>query len=148
MECPLSYAISPTGQWVHVIYHEQPSFTQWSQTMAQILADPAYQLQTGVLLDRRTVLRPADTEYIKQMVNFIDRRQAVGWPSHWAILVGDPGSYGMGRMAEQLSDHSGSIRAFRELAEAIAWLTSFHGNPGQTPDSHRRMPGIPSDSRN
>ncbi len=130
MEWPLSYVIDAPKRMVFVTYHEQPSFAQWSQTMGRIFEEPDYQPQMGIVLDRRAVFRPAETEYVRQMVRYIDRRRATVGASGWAILVGNLGSYGMGRMAEQLSDCTQSIRTFKRLEEAESWLASFQ--PGAT----------------
>jgi len=129
MEWPLSYEIDRSKCLVLVTYHEQPSFAQWMQTMDRIFADPAYHPQFGILLDRQKILRPAETEYIKQMVGYIDDRRTRGTLARWAILVCDIGSYGMGRMAEQLSSCTHSIRTFKQKGDAEMWLANNRGDP-------------------
>ncbi len=126
MDGPLSYSIDVPTRKVIVTYAAQPTFAQWAGTMDEIFIDPNFHPGFGVLLDRRAVILPAETDYVKRMVGFIDKRRDIAGPGRWAILVSDPGSFGMGRMAGQLSSCEYSIRVFRELAEASAWLAG-HG---------------------
>jgi len=127
------YAIDLERRMVRVTYLAQPNFKQWSETMDAVFADPAYQSQMGMLLDHRAITQPANTAYIKQMVSYIDRRRAIAGQCHWAIVVSDPGSYGMGRMAEQLSGSTHDIRTFKNLAEAEMWLASVRPDPNLPP---------------
>ena len=122
MKRPLIYAIDPARRCVHVTYHSQPVFTEWEHTMEQILNDPAYVPGFGVLLDRRYVMHPADPEYIQRMVAYMENNRARTAGARWAILVTDPGSFDMAKLAEQLAP-SDRIRAFRELEKAWEWVT-------------------------
>ncbi|MEP6672921.1 MAG: hypothetical protein ABJF10_27405 [Chthoniobacter sp.] len=122
MKRPLIYTIDPARRSVHVTYRSQPLFAEWESTMEQIFSDPAYVPGFGLLLDRRYIMHPADGEYIRSMVAYMEKNDTRTNGARWAILVTDPGSFGMARMAEQLapSDH---IRAFRELEKAWEWVT-------------------------
>jgi hypothetical protein len=121
MDEPLSYHIDVPAQRVHVIYHRQPTFEQWAATMKNILEDPRFKSGCGILLDRSKVPHPAATEYIHQMVDFIDTSSVQIGDSRWAIVVVDLSSFGMARMAELLS-LTGKVRGFFVMEEAKAWL--------------------------
>jgi hypothetical protein len=61
-------------------------------------------------------------------VQFIDGRQELVGRTKWAIVVDDLGSYGMGRMAEQLSKFEFSIRTFKDFGEAAQWVRTPEAN--------------------
>ena len=105
-------------------YRAQPEFDEWSATMGQLLEDPAYNPDFGLLFDRRDVPRPANTSYIKRIVHFIDSRQGTRSIGRCATVVGDLGSYGMGRMAEQITNYENSFRTFHTMEEAEQWLAT------------------------
>ncbi|HSI64381.1 MAG TPA: hypothetical protein VLE43_14735, partial [Candidatus Saccharimonadia bacterium] len=54
--------------------------------------------------------------------DFIDKRVRHGISGRWALVVNDLGNFGLGRMAEQLSDYQGSIRTFKTYEAAERWL--------------------------
>lgn len=107
MDEPLAYAIDAKRRVAVLTYRAQPTICVPS---------------LGVLLDRRMILRPAETEYIKRMVRLLDERHAAGKVARCAIVSADVGSYGMGRMAEQLTTFEGSIRTFKEFPDAEEWV--------------------------
>lgn len=127
----MTYAIDVGHRIVRVVYHAQPTFQQWSETMECVFAEPGYRPDFGILLDRSHLSRPAEADYISQMALFIDYRQGRFGPSRWAILTGEIASFGMGRMAELLSSHQSTIRPFHDRSEAEAWLAE--GQPARTP---------------
>ncbi len=122
MPPPLSFAIDASKPVAIVTYHQQPTFAQWSDTMERLLHDANANPRLGVILDRRYVFLPAEAIYIRHMVRFLDERRAAGKLGRCAIVVTDIGSYGMGRMAEEITDLANSIRTFRNLQEAEEWL--------------------------
>lgn len=119
---PLSYEIDVPSRRVVVIYAALPTFAEWSQAMERVFADPNYQPGFGMFLDARSIGASA-TDYVTRMVEFIDRHRKRAGGCRWAILVEDESSFGMGRMAEQLSSCEFSIRTFRDRAKAEEWLT-------------------------
>lgn len=122
MQEPLRYSIHTSARYVEVIYLSDPTSEQWYGAMKAVLADPKYQSGFGVLLDRRSVTSPPTTEYIKKCVRFIsDHREVIGG-GRWAVVTSDLGTYGMGRMAEQLLENQDCLRAFRSIDEAQMWL--------------------------
>lgn len=124
MESPIDYWIDRTKSVAFIKYRAQPDFTQWTTVIGQLLEDPAYKPEIGLLFDRRDVPRPVNTDYIKRVVHFIDSRQATGTIGRCATVVSDLGSFGMGRMAEQITNYENSFRTFRTMAEAEQWLAS------------------------
>lgn len=128
MEEPLAYAIDAKRRVAVLTYRAQPTISQWSRTIERLLSDANCVPGVGVLLDRRMIFRPAETEYIKSMVRLLDDRHAAGKVGRCAIVTADPGSYGMGRMAEQLTNFEGSIRTFKDFPEAEGWVSEAEGN--------------------
>jgi hypothetical protein len=128
MDEPLAYAIDAQRRVAVLTYRAQPTISQWSHTIERILSDANCVPSLGVLLDRRMIFRPAETEYIKRMVRLLDERYAAGKVARCAIVTADPGSYGMGRMAEQLTTFEGSIRTFKEFPDAEQWVGRADNN--------------------
>ncbi len=126
MRHPLIYEIDVTRRCVHVRYHFQPTFVEWEETMERILSDSAYVAGFGMLLDRRYVMHPADPEYMRRLVDFVENTGSRSGGARWALLVTDSGSFDVARMAEQLAP-SERIRAFRELEKARAWVAMERG---------------------
>ncbi len=124
MQQPLAYAIDVARRIAVVTYRAQPPFAVWQQTMDSLLADPLYSPGFGILFDRRAVFEPVDTRYLKDMVRFLDRRRSEGQVGRCAAVISDMGSFGMGRMAEQLTAVENSHRVFRDLREAELWLAT------------------------
>ena len=122
MPSALSFTIDASRPVAIVRYHEQPTFAEWSEIMDRLLSDAHCNPQLGVILDRRYVFFPADEAYIQQMVRYLDSGRAAGKLARCAIVVTDMGSYGMGRLAEQITNLKGSIQTFRNLHDAETWL--------------------------
>jgi len=118
----LEYVVLPHVRMAIVTYHAHPHFDEWRRTMQALLRESAFERGFAVLLDRRPVAEPVSAIDLHQMIRFLDQCHAEGSIRRWAALVGDTTSFGMGRMAEQISAHDGFIRAFRDAAEAEDWL--------------------------
>ncbi|MDR3406737.1 MAG: hypothetical protein P4L99_29900 [Chthoniobacter sp.] len=121
MRRPLNYEFDVARRCVHVRYDAQPVFEEWEETMERIFSDPAYVPGFGMLLDRRYVMHPADPEYMRRLVAFVENNNTRSSGARWALLVTDTGSFDMAKMAEQLAP-SERIRAFRELEKAREWI--------------------------
>jgi len=122
MDGPLAYTIDAERRVAVLTYRAQPTISQWSHTIERILSEAGCVPSLGILLDRRMIFRPAETEYIKRMVRILDERHAAGKVARCAIVAADQGSYGMGRMAEQLTTFEGSIRTFKGFPDAEKWV--------------------------
>jgi hypothetical protein len=118
----LSYKMDLSRKRVVVTYHASPSFEDWVSFMNRVCDHPDYQEDFDILLDRRAVPTTAETPCITHAVDFIDKRVRRGAKGRWALGVSDLGNFGLGRMAEQLSDYYGSIRTFKNYAAAEEWL--------------------------
>lgn len=118
----LSYKMDLSRKRVVVTYHASPNFEEWVSFMNGVFEHPDYRKDFDVLLDRRAVPTTAETPCITQAVDFIDKRLRRGAPGRWALVVSDLGNFGLGRMAEQLSDYHGAIRAFKKYEAAEEWL--------------------------
>ena len=118
----LSYKVDLSRKRVVVTYHASPSFEEWVCFMNGVFDHPDYREDFDVLLDRRAVPTTAETPCITHAVEFIDKRLRRGARGRWALVVSDLGNFGLGRMAEQLSDYYGCIRAFKNFEAAEEWL--------------------------
>lgn len=126
MEAPLAYRIDSAKGLAVVTYRVQPAFEEWATTLNRLLTDPAFRPHFGVLFDRRSVSHPVTPEYIRKIIRFLDEKQTAHKMGHCATVVSDIASYGMGRMAEQISTIDESFRTFRTLHEAEQWLAGFN----------------------
>jgi hypothetical protein len=127
MEPALDYRIDGTRHQVHITYRRQPDFHDWRRTMEAVFQDPEYRPGYDFVLDRSEIWKAATTDYIQNMVGFIDKQVSEMGTGRWAIVVSDVTSFGMGRMAEQLSG-TGAIRTFRKAGDAWNWLAGCRAN--------------------
>lgn len=119
---PLRVEIDAAARKVLVTYQTQPTFAEWKAAIEPVFRNPQYRPGFSFLLDRTAVAQPATTEHIRMLAEFIDARLREQGVSRWAIVVSDLGSYGMGRMLEQISEYQYCIRTFRSLDAAADWL--------------------------
>ena len=123
MTSPLSYNVDEATCAATVTCHAQPAMFEWRRVMARVLTHAAFQPHFGVLFDRRRIHTPAETNYMNQFVQMLDKERSKGnIAGRCAIIVSDPMSFGIGRMAEQLSNFAGSIRTFYSLEDAEQWV--------------------------
>jgi len=123
MTAPFSYNVDEATCTATVTYHAQPTMGEWRKMVARLLMHAAFQPHFAVLLDRRRIYTPATTDDVQQFVRVLDEeRGRENITGRCAIIVSDPASYEMGRMAEQMSSFANSIRTFRRLEEAERWL--------------------------
>ena len=120
MNQPLYVEFDVERRSVRVVYQTQPSFEQWKITIRGIIEDPRFQSGFGILLDRSRILKPATSEYMSRLVDFVDQN-ALEIDARWAIVTSDLASFGMGRKAE-LAASKANIRTFRDRTAAEIWL--------------------------
>ncbi len=118
------YSLRPDARLAIVTYRMQPNFEEWSRTLRQLFSEPAFERGFSILFDRSRVLHPASVQYLEQAVKFLDEHIVNGTIRRWAAVAGDLASFGMGRMAEQITNCDDSNRSFHNTAEAEAWLLS------------------------
>src|SRR5580698_6000254 len=90
MNKPLYVEFDLERRSVRVVYQTQPSFEEWKATIKAVLEDPRFQRGFGILLDRSRILKPATSEYMNRLVDFVDRHAETA-AARWAILASDLG---------------------------------------------------------
>lgn len=118
----VTYEFDVRRRWVVVAYHIQPPSRESEALLGEVFRDPRFEDDMNILLDRTAITEPPSRDYVETMVRFVDAHQSPGRVRKWAIVTSRDVLFGMGRMAEQLTQSSGSIRAFRSRAEAEQWL--------------------------
>lgn len=108
-----------------------PTYQEWSQLMEQLFGDERYQRGSGILVDRRRAPVPR-TKDVREIMRFVDRHDTSDVTRGWALVVGDLGSYGMGRMAQELSENENSLGVFRVVEDAVAWLVQRSHEPARS----------------
>ena len=136
----VTYIIDKAARIVHFKYTGHPSFAEWAATMTSVFRDPDFQPGFSFLMDRRHVKIVPTTEYIRKVVAFDREHQAEFAMSRIATVVSESASFGMARMAEELSGTEDKLRVFNDIEEARRWLTSQ--NPPAT-----AQPDIPSETQ-
>jgi hypothetical protein len=114
---PVSWRIAGDIVWLESV--EPLTFAEWRAAIDAALADKAYRPEMGILHDQRRLKHGPSVEEGAARVAFVASRGV----RKWASLAESGDSYGMARMGEALSDGTATaIRAFRDPAEAEAWL--------------------------
>ena len=118
----VSYRITPEEGRVYMTMTGVTSFEEWERAMLAALADPSYRPGFGFLIDRRAAPSPT-SDFIRRVVSFNKVHQGELGGGRRAVVVGSTADYGMGRMAEILSESSSSpINVFTDIDEAQRWL--------------------------
>jgi hypothetical protein len=123
MTAPLSYNVDEETCTATVTYHAQATIGEWRKALGRLLMHAAFQPHFAVVLDRRRIYTPGATDYINAFVGVLDEERGKGnLAGPCAIIVSDPASYEMGKMAAELSIFADSIRPFYRLEEAELWV--------------------------
>jgi hypothetical protein len=129
MTAPLSYNVDEATCTATVTYHAQPTIGEWRKALVRLLTHAAFQPHFAVLLDRSRIYTAAETNYIDEFVRVLDdEREKGNITGRCAIIVNNPTSFGMGRMAEQLSNFANSIRTFHNLEDAEHWVAEANAS--------------------
>jgi hypothetical protein len=113
---PVSWEISHGV--VRLLSDDTASFDEWRKAFEAALGHPDHRAGMGVVHDWRRLPMPPSAEEVRKRVRYVSR---LG-PRRWALVVPDEVGYGMGRMAEILTDElSIRLRVFRDMGEAEAW---------------------------
>lgn len=113
---PVSWRISHGLIWLES--DEAATFEEWQSAIEAALAHPDHRPGMGVIHDWRRLRAAPSTDEIRARARY----GATLGPIRWALVVPGDASYGMGRMAEILTEqHAIELRTFRDLAEAEAW---------------------------
>ena len=113
--------INTPGKFVTVTFRREPGFLEWSALMDSIFDSPSYSEGSSFLIDRRAAPIP-QTKDVQAIMRYVDEKEARGETNGWALVVGDLGSFGMARMAQQLSDFENTIGVFKNVDDANVWL--------------------------
>jgi hypothetical protein len=134
MSAPFSYNIDEATCTATVTYHSQPVIGEWRKMMLRLLTHAVFQPHFSVLLDRRQIYTAAETNHIEEFVRVLDdERERENFAGRCAIVVSDANSFGMGKMAEQLSSFANSIRTFYKMEEAERWIAEAY-TPAAAPE--------------
>jgi hypothetical protein len=102
---------------------ESATLEEWKAAVDEALADPGFRPRLALAHDLRRMVRVPSAFEAMERVRFLANRSKRFGISRWAIVVSGATHYGMGRMAEILSEigQEADFRAFKELEEAVAW---------------------------
>ena len=127
---PVAVVVDTTQHVVTLRYTGTTSFEQWREAMHALLANPAYQPGMCVVADHREADDIPSPEFVRAKVDWLEAH-ADSFPGcGWAIIARDLADYGMSRMAEMLVERTTvALRAFRDYAEARAWLAGHESIP-------------------
>ncbi len=129
---PYTIDIQPERRRVIVCGIGSPDIGETMETMRRLAAEPTNDPTFGILADMRELEYVASFEDLIVMRNGFDELKA-SYVGPIAILVPDLLRYGIARTISGLTGLIGiRIEAFRELAEAEAWLASETGGPDRT----------------
>jgi hypothetical protein len=99
------------------------TFEEWRAAVEGFLAHPDHKPGMGVVHDWRGLGEAPLPSDIRTRADYVKRHASSLARPRWALVVTEGVNYGMGRMAEGLVDGSSvELRAFRDLAEAEAWV--------------------------
>ena len=118
---PVSWRIA--GRYVLVDSTDAPTLRDWKDAVDAALADPGFEKGMPLVHDTRRMTRVPMPEEARERVAFLIDRSRKWGIARWAVVVSGTASYGMGRMAQFLSESSRGIEfsVFRELDEAVKW---------------------------
>lgn len=120
---PVSASIDTKRHIVSLVFTGDTSFMEWKLVMDGVLANASYVAGMCILNDRSAAGSAPSTEMVRQVVRYLVHHAESFSGCGVAMVVSSLADYGMGRMAEILSERSGVVvRAFHNREEAIAWL--------------------------
>ena len=108
-----------------IVYLEgsDPSLQEWTQTLLTLFADADYEKGFNFLSDRRSIEKPRSRGYITAAVSFLNAKAAQIGSCKWASVVSTTAAFGMGRMAQILSDNTPlKVQVFTDIEKARQWL--------------------------
>ena len=119
---PYAIDIQPARHRVNVRGLGKPDVRETVETMRRLAADPLHSPTFGILADMRELDYVASFDDLIVMRDVFDELK-VAYTGPIAVLVPDLLRYGIARTISGLTGMIGiRIEAFRDLAEAEAWL--------------------------
>src|SRR5678816_3151693 len=119
MSAPFSFNIDEATCAATVTYHSQPVIGEWRKMMLRVCTHAVFRPHFSVLLDRRQVYTAAEMNHGEEFVRVLDEeRERENFSGRCAIVVSEAHSFGMAKMAEQLTGFANSIRTFYKMEDA------------------------------
>jgi hypothetical protein len=109
---------------VRVTVSSLPTFDDFVAFFNRLLADPAFHPGDDILWDREGRKELPGREYVENITRLMrEKKQRIGAGRVAFVVSGhSPAHFGMGRMAQILSDWGDRFQVFTELNDAVAWL--------------------------
>jgi hypothetical protein len=126
---PVNWTVHPSGRFAALSVEDPYTFDEWRSTVLAMIDATKTNPTMSLLVDRRQATPPSSEE-VKQMVEFFEQNRPVLSRRSAAIVVADDAGFGVARMIElrsRLELPGGTIRAFRQYDDAVAWLTDRTG---------------------
>lgn len=113
---PVSWRISDGLLWLES--DGVASFEEWREAVEAALRHPDHRPGLGVVHDWRRLRVAPEAEQLHARASYAGRLGA----RRWAVVVDGRAGYGMGRMAEILTEPKPvELRVFQDIGEAEAW---------------------------
>jgi hypothetical protein len=124
---PVSWRIAHDVVWLDS--GEAATFEEWRAAVDEFLAHPECRPGMPVIHDWRRMACTVDSCEIRARADYVRDAFALRGHTKWAIVASNSASYGMGRMAEALTDASlVKLRTFRDPADAEGWVNGRIGD--------------------
>lgn len=96
---------------------------RWKQTFLTLFVDSDYEKGCNFLFDRRAIEELRSTEFIRATIRFLTIHKERIEGCKWAIVVSTTAAFGLGRMAQTLSeDLIKEMQIFTDIEKARQWL--------------------------
>jgi hypothetical protein len=127
------YRIDVARRFVTLYWSEFPSAARLREVVEEAVADSEFRPGMNFLWNRKPgPAKPASTEYLREMLYFLQMLAERVGPHSWAIVGHNPADFGKARVLEAISDGTKvTIRAFKSAGDAEEWLRNpvrYEGN--------------------
>ncbi|HYD52999.1 MAG TPA: hypothetical protein VEA99_10240 [Gemmatimonadaceae bacterium] len=119
----IEFHVTPARRLVEIRLRGSDHFEAYLGLIQAIEASPGYGEHFDALVDLRALeLDDIATNDVKGLAG-VHREHAGPVPSRWALVTGEDAVFGVVRMFEAfMGDSPREFRAFRSLADGLAWL--------------------------
>jgi len=121
---PVSWTLDPASRRAVLTLTDPYTFQEWESAVTEILHDPAFSPPYNFLVDRRHATAPS-AEFARRMSDFFAEHAPDLGRSRAAVIVSSDVAFGVGRMAQALTEARNpaiTMRIFRNDIEAERWL--------------------------
>lgn len=120
---PISYEIDPASGWIRTRCSGDVTLAEAVDHFRALGVDPATPKRPNVLVDLRETTTLPESDQLRTIAKEVARLdQKLEWGA-CAIVASRDAAYGISRIFAVYTEQSfSSVRVFRELAEAEAWL--------------------------